>query len=77
MSDERHSTDAAPCVNGIPDTGKFTAEQFAVFFSRKPDTIRDWVDKYKIPHYKPGDTMIIDAQTFWQYVPLIDFEQEE
>ncbi|MBD3671915.1 MAG: helix-turn-helix domain-containing protein [Planctomycetaceae bacterium] len=77
MSTERHSTDAAPCVNGIPDTGKYTTKQFCQFFSISDKTLRDWIHKYEIPHFKPGDTIILDAQVFWERIPLHDYPKQE
>lgn len=78
MSNDGHSTDGARSVNpgiGIPDRGKFTAEQFAEFFGVKPETIRNWLETYEIPHHKPGKCLIVDAEIFWQNIPFIDFQE--
>lgn len=60
---------------GILDRGKFTAEQFADYFEVDAVTIRRWLEKYKIPHHKPGKCLIVDAEIFWQYIPFIDFQE--
>jgi hypothetical protein len=72
-----HSKIAAPEVKGIPDSGKFTAEQFCQYFDVSDRTLRDWIKKYEVPHFQPGSTIIIDAEVFWQRIPLQDFTKEE
>lgn len=63
-------------MRGVPIKGIFTVSQWADEFEMKPDTFRTWIQKYKIPYFKPGDTMYVRAEDFWSRVPYFTHAEE-
>lgn len=61
----------------LPETGKFTVPRWAEFFGVSEPTFRRWLSKYRVPTRKPGAVLIVDAQDFWERIPLEDFPLTE
>lgn len=61
----------------IPTEGTYSAKRWAFFMGNSEDTITRWVDEYRIPYYKPGNTMFIDAVDFRARIPYIEPDPKE
>ena len=56
----------------LPQKGWITAKQLARHFGVKPDAIKAWLNQYGIPYKKPGDTVIIWLETFYERLPDVE-----
>lgn len=56
----------------IPENGIFSIKRWAEFFDSSEQSIRRWVKLYRIPYFKPGDTMFIAASDFIKRLPYND-----
>jgi len=55
-----------------PRTGTYSVKVWAWFVGRSDDTVRAWIKKYNIPHKKPGDEVLIDAEDWHAAIPFIE-----
>jgi hypothetical protein len=59
----------------VPEAGVFSIKRWAEFFESTEPSVRRWVKKYKVPFFKPGDTMFIKAVDFLKRIPYHDMEE--
>lgn len=62
---------------GVPIKGKYTTFEWAEEFEISEVQFRKWVSKYRIPFWKPGQKMYIDAEDFWRFAPYITHSDEK
>lgn len=60
----------------VPQAGLFSVKRWAEFFDCSEDTFRRWVKKYRIPFFKPGDAMFLDANDVIRRLPYFEEEDE-
>jgi len=53
----------------IPEAGEFNQRVWSVFLGVTEGTFREWVDKYKIPHRKPGNDIYVEAPDLRSHLP--------
>lgn len=61
----------------LPQSGWYTAEEWAEAFDKKPTTIRDWLKKHKIPHIHIESAIALRAEDFYRHAPKEFFDGEE
>lgn len=55
----------------IPSSGCFSVKFWSLLIGRDANTIRRWIDKYDVPHIKPGDEIFVFAADFLAAFPKI------
>jgi hypothetical protein len=60
----------------IPDDGEFNQRVWAGLLGISPETFRDWLDRFRIPHRKPGNDVFVSATDLRSHLPRKYWDHE-
>lgn len=58
------------CGGGyIPEEGEFNQRVWSGLLGVSESTVKDWIDRYRIPHRRPGNDVYVDARDLRSHLP--------